>query len=65
MVDRSALRDAFSFADDVLELEGFALTGDLRALQQRVIDGDLSFEEAVAQCLGAQGDHGAGRDEGA
>ena len=62
MVDRSELSDAFSFADDVLELEGFALTGDMRELQQRVIEGDLSFEEAVAWCLR---EHGVGRDGGA
>lgn len=48
---RRRLQLAFDSANAICNLEGGTLSASLRALQERVINGEISFDEAVKAVL--------------
>lgn len=47
--NRQRLRRAFDFANAIVKLEGGALTTASKAIQERVIDGEITFDQAVKE----------------
>lgn len=53
-------REAFQHADTILALEGFVKTPEMARVQQAVIDGHLTFDQAVKAAI----DHAKAKAEG-
>lgn len=53
--EQEHLRRAFHSANAIVALEGWTPTADDLALQERVIRGELSFDEAVQCCIAGVG----------
>lgn len=51
MSEQEQLRHAFKSANSIVALEGWKPTPDDLALQERVILGELTFDEAVQVCI--------------
>jgi hypothetical protein len=51
VADQERLAAAFHSANAIVALEGWTPTADDLALQERVIRGELSFDEAVQLCI--------------
>lgn len=48
---RQRLRYAFDSANAIVDLEGLPFSAESKALQELVINGELSFDEAVQEVL--------------
>lgn len=48
---RQSLQAAFDASNAIADLEGLPFTGRMRRMQARIVAGELSFEEAIAEII--------------